>query len=60
VPGGDPDALASRVKEWLASPDDLIQRGVETFVLFDKYFAYEKLKNLQRFILEKIFGSSTI
>jgi glycosyltransferase involved in cell wall biosynthesis len=60
VPGGDPDALASRVKEWLASPDDLIQRGAETFVLFDKYFAYEKLKNLHRFILEKIFSSSTL
>jgi len=53
VPPGDPSALASVVRKWLAEPANLVRRGQETRRLFDTFFNPEELRKQLEMILTK-------
>lgn len=53
VPGGDPQALADKVCNWLNHPDDLVDRGRETRALFDAYFSPDQLRTALQEIIDQ-------
>jgi len=54
VPGGDPEALAAVVRNWLKSPAALERRGLDTRRLFDSFFSEPKLEEQFEHILEDL------
>ncbi len=45
VPGGQAQALADKVNDWLKHPQDLKQRGRETRALFDAHFSSTRMES---------------
>jgi glycosyltransferase involved in cell wall biosynthesis len=56
VPEGDPQALADRVRTWLATPEHLAQRGQQTRDLFERYFSANRLRNMLGNLLHQKLG----
>lgn len=60
VPQGDPDALAACVREWLVSPEKLVERGKKTRALFDTLFGYDKLREMLSGLLSQVLKYSKL
>lgn len=58
VPGGDPDALADTVRDWLDAPGLLEKRGNDTRSLYDQYFSMASLKSALADIIETAFANA--
>lgn len=54
VPKGSAQALAETVRNWLARPEDLSRRGMETRALFDEHFGPEAQKRDLKAILKRV------
>jgi len=51
VNGNDPESIRRKLFEWLEEPEKLYDRGIQTKMLYDKYFSKSKLFTM----LENIF-----
>ena len=54
VERGNEQALANKVREWIANPEDLPERGLKTRELFDQYFGDEKMRGMLKTILDRV------
>ncbi len=54
VDRGDEQALADKVREWVANPQDLPERGQATRELFDQYFGDDKMREMLEAILARV------
>jgi glycosyltransferase involved in cell wall biosynthesis len=52
VPGGDPRALADKVRQWIAEPDHLPERGAATRKLYDLHFSPDIMRGLLANIID--------
>ncbi|WP_084511303.1 glycosyltransferase [Desulfatibacillum aliphaticivorans] len=59
VERGNERALADKVREWIAEPQDLPERGLKTRELFDRYFGDDKMRDMLRIILDRVLPGGT-
>ena len=57
IPGGDADALASTVRDWLSRPEELAARGEKTRALFDQHFGPEVQRKDLASALDRVLSS---
>ncbi|MBI9077639.1 MAG: glycosyltransferase [Desulfatibacillum sp.] len=54
VDRGDEQALADKVREWIARPEELPERGRNTRALFDRHFGDDKMRGMLQAILDRV------